>query len=75
LYIAAPSGSAVDGQRLLFRLKSVNVQTFSWDSAFVGSTDLVLPSTSSAGNKYDYLGFAYNATVGKWQLIAKNFGF
>ena len=75
LYMIQPIGTPIDGQRLLFRIKSVNVQTFSWATSFVGSTDLVLPTASSAGNKYDYLGFAYNAAAGKWQLIAKNFGF
>ena len=52
-----------------------NVQTFSWDSVFQGSTDIGLPVASSGGNLYDYVGFVYNSTASKWQMIAKVFGF
>lgn len=75
LTIAAPTGSPVNGQKLIFRLRSTNVQTFSWNAIFAGSTDLALPTASSGSSKYDYLGFIFNSTAGKWQLLAKNFGF
>lgn len=75
LTINAPTGSPVNGQKLIFRLRSTNAQTFSWDAIFAGSTDLTLPTTSSGSSKYDYMGFIYNSTSATWQLIAKNFGF
>lgn len=75
LTINAPTGTPVNGQKIIFRLISTNVQTFSWNAAFVGSTDLVLPATSTGSSKYDYMGFIYNSTAAKWQLIAKVFGF
>ena len=76
LTINAPSvTSPQEGQKIMFRLQSTNVQTFSWNAAFAGSTDLPLPTASSGGGKYDYMGFIYNSSAGKWQLIAKNFGF
>lgn len=75
LTINAPTGTPVNGQKLMLRLQSTNVQTFSWNSVFAGSTDLVLPIASSGSSKYDYVGFIYNSTAAKWQLIAKNFGF
>ena len=75
LTIAAPTGTLYDGQKLMFRLQSANVQTFSWNAIFDGSTDLTLPITSSGNNKYDYAGFIYNSTSTKWDIIAKNFGF
>jgi len=75
LTINAPTGTLADGQKLIFRLQSANVQTFSWNSAFVGSTDLALPTVSTGSSKYDYTGFIYNSTATKWQLLAKNFGF
>jgi hypothetical protein len=56
-------------------LQSTNSQTFSWDSVFVGSIDISLPATSTGSNKYDYMGFIYNANASTWQLLAKNFGF
>ena len=75
LTINAVSGTLFNGQKIMFRLQSANVQTFSWDSSFAGSTDLSLPTVSSGSNKYDYMGFIYNTTASKWQLLAKNFGF
>lgn len=75
LTINAPTGTPVNGQQLMLRLRSTNVQTFAWNSAFAGSSDLSLPSASSGASLYDYLGFQYNATAAKWQLLAKNFGF
>jgi len=75
LTINAPTGTSTNGQKILFRLKSVNVQTFSWNGIFQGSTDLSLPTTSTGSSKYDYMGFIYNSDNTKWQIIASVFGF
>jgi hypothetical protein len=69
------TGTPTDGQKLIFRLVSVNSLTLTWNSIFAGSADLVLPVASTGSNKYDYMGFIYNATANKWQILAKNFGF
>jgi hypothetical protein len=75
LTINTITGTPYSGQKIIFRLQSANTQTFSWDTSFAGSTDLPLPTTSTGSNKYDYVGFIYNSTATKWQLLAKNFGF
>jgi len=75
LTINAPTGTLANGQKVVFRLQSTNVQTFAWNGVFVGSNDLSLPSASTGSSKYDYVGFIYNTTASKWQLLAKNFGF
>ena len=75
LTINAPTGTPHDGQRLVFRLQSTNPQTFSWNAVFIGSTDVALPTVSTGSGKYDYMGFIYNSTASKWQIVAKNFGF
>jgi hypothetical protein len=75
LTINAVSGTLYNGQKIMFRLQSANVQTFSWNAIYSGSTDMPLPTSSSGSNKYDYMGFIYNSTATKWQLLAKNFGF
>lgn len=75
LTINAPSGTPINGQRLVLRLRSTNVQTFAWDAVFTGSTDLALPTASSGSSQYDYMGFLYNSTAAKWQMVAKVFGF
>lgn len=76
LTINAPTAAGLfDGMKFILRIRSTNVQTFSWNAVFAGSTDLALPTATSGSSKYDYLGFIYNTTAGKWQLLAKNFGF
>jgi hypothetical protein len=75
LTVNAPTGTAVNGQKFILRLTSTNVQTFAWNAVFAGSVDITLPTVSSGGGKTDYLGFIYNSTAAKWQMIAKVFGF
>lgn len=75
LTVNAPTGTLINGEKFILRLTSTNVQTFSWNAIFAGSTDIVLPAASSGGGKTDYVGFIYNSTAAKWQLIAKVFGF
>ena len=75
LTIGPMSGTFFDGQKIMLRLKSTNVQEFAWDSSFVGSADLALPVVSTGGGKYDYMGFIYNESATQWHLLAKNFGF
>jgi hypothetical protein len=75
LTINAITGTPVNGQKIIFRLKSTNVQTFSWNAAFQGSVDLVLPTVSTGTDKFDYFGFMYSSGTSKWHLIAKNFGY
>jgi hypothetical protein len=75
LTINAVTGTPINGQKIILRLQSANIQTFSWNAVFDGSTDTPLPTTSSGSNKYDYMGFMYNSLSVQWQMIAKNFGF
>lgn len=75
LTVNAPTGSVVNGQALVIRISSAAVQTFSWNAIYQGSTDLSLPTDTSGAGKTDYLGFIYNSTAAKWQILAKNFGF
>jgi hypothetical protein len=75
LTINAATGSLFDGQKIIFRIQSTNIQEFAWNSAFVGSADLALPTVSTGSDKYDYMGFIYNSSTSKWHLLAKNFGF
>jgi hypothetical protein len=75
LTINAPTGTPANGQKFIFRLLSTNVQTFSWNAVFQGSTDTALPSVSTGTSKYDYFGFIWNSTNSKWQMLAKNMGY
>lgn len=76
LTVAAPTGTPVDGQRLMIRIRpTVGLQTYSWNAVFSAGTDFALPTATSALNKWDYLGFIYNSTAAKWHLIAMTLGF
>jgi hypothetical protein len=74
LTVNAPTGTPVNGQKLMLRLRSTNVQTFSWNAIFQGGTT-PLPTTSSGSSKYDYYGFIYNGTATKWQIVGTASGF
>lgn len=75
LTIGPMSGTFFDGQKIMVRLKSTNIQEFGWDISFAGSADLALPLVSTGSDKYDYMGFIYNELTTQWHLLAKNFGF
>jgi hypothetical protein len=73
--ISAPTGTPLNGQKLIYKLQCTYAQTLSWASIFQGSTDLSLPSITSGNSKWDFYGFIYNSTPAKWQLVAKMAGF
>lgn len=75
LTINAPTGTASNGERFMIRVQCTNAQTLSWNAIFQGSNDIPLPTATTGSSKYDYLGFIYNSTAVKWQLIARAFGF
>jgi hypothetical protein len=75
LTINAPTGTPTNGQKLILRVQSTNIQTLSWNAIFQGSSDIALPPATSGGGLFDYVGFLYNSTAAKWQMVAKVFGF
>lgn len=69
LTIAAPTGTPVDGNKLIFRIKDNGTsRTLMWDSVFraIGTT---LPTATTIG-KTLYVGAIYNSTDTKWDVIA-----
>lgn len=75
LTVNAPTGTLYDGQRLLLRVKSTNVQTYSWNAIFGGGAIVALPTTSNGSSKYDYIGFMYNSALAKWLVVAYATGY
>lgn len=67
---AAPTGTPVDGQDLVIRIKDAGAaKALTWNAIYRASTDLALPSTTII-SKTLYLGFRYNAADSKWDLLA-----
>lgn len=64
-----PSGSPQQGQRLLVRIKDNGAaRTMSWASVYRGIGQS-LPSTTII-SKLLYIGFMYNSTDSKWDMVA-----
>ena len=69
LTIAAPTGTPVEGQKLIIRIKddgSARAITF---NAIFRAIGITLPTTT-VSNKITYLGLVYNSTDAKWDVIA-----
>jgi hypothetical protein len=67
--IAAPIGTPVDGDKLIFRLlDNGTTQTVTWNSTYtiIGVT---LPTATTA-NKTSYVGCIYNANGTRWDVVA-----
>jgi hypothetical protein len=68
--IGAPSGTPVDGQKLMLRIKDNGVtKALTWNAAFraAGSVNLATATTPS---KWHYYGFVWNAADSKWDALA-----
>ena len=68
LTIASPTGSPVDGQKLIIRVKAVGTSVITWNAIFrqIGTT---LPTPTTAG-KSIYVGLIYNSLDTKWDVVA-----
>jgi len=68
LTIASPTGSPVDGQKLIIRVKAVGTSVITWNAIFrqIGTT---LPTPTTAG-KTIYVACIYNSLDTKWDVVA-----
>jgi len=69
LTVAAPTGTAQDGQSLLIRIKdNGTARAISWNAAFRG-IGVVLP-TSTVVSKLMYVASKWNSADSKWDVLA-----
>jgi len=69
LTINAPTGTPVDGTRLLFRfLDNGTSRTLTWNATYT-PIGIILP-TATTVNKTSYIGCLYNANNTRWDVIA-----
>lgn len=65
-----PSGTPVNGQKLIVRIKdNGTARALTYDTQFRASTDLALPTTTVL-SKTLYMGFIWNSVDSKWDLLA-----
>jgi hypothetical protein len=71
LSVANPTGTPVNGQKMIIRIKdNGTARAITWSGTqYRASTDLSLPTTTVI-NKTMYLGFIWNSTDSKWDLLA-----
>ncbi len=66
----APTGTPTNGQKLIIRIEdNGTARTLAWNAAYRAGTDVALPLTTVLG-KVMYLGFMWNSTDSKWDLLA-----
>ena len=69
LTINAPTGSPVDGNKILFRiLDNGTTRTLTWNATYT-AIGVTLPTATTA-NKMVYVGCVYNSTNTRWDAIA-----
>lgn len=67
--IANPTGTPAWGRKIEYRIKTAAAQTLTFGANFRGTGVNALPTTTVSG-KWLRLGFEWNATDSKWDLIA-----
>jgi hypothetical protein len=71
LTVANPTGTIVQGQKLVYRIKdNGTARAITWGANF-RAIGVTLPTTTTA-NKLLYVGCIYNTTDSKWDVIAVN---
>lgn len=72
LSVANPTGTPYNGQKMIIRIKdNATARAITWSGTqYRASSDLSLPTTTILSRTM-YLGFIYNSTDTKWDLIAK----
>ena len=69
--LANPTGTPVEGQKIIVRIKdNGTARSIQYGTQYRGSSELALPTTTTI-SKTIYLGFIYNSTDTKWDLVAK----
>lgn len=70
--MGAPS-NPVDGEMIMFRIKSGGAYTFSWATGSGGyefGADITQPTLSQTSGLYDYVGFIYSLADTMWHCLA-----
>ena len=69
LTINNPTGSPVEGQKMIIRLKdNASARALTWDTQF-RAIGVALPTTTVV-SKTMYIGFIFNNTDTKWDCVA-----
>lgn len=69
--VAAPSGSPVDGDRMVLRLRCTNLQALTFNAIFQNTLSVVAPAQCPANTAQELVvGALYSGDLSKWLIIA-----
>lgn len=72
---SAPRGNPTNGQMLLIRIEdNGTARALSWNAIYRAGAAVALPTTTTLG-KMIYIGFMYNATDSKWDILGFQDGY
>ena len=74
LTINADTGTPTNCQALLIKMRTANVQTFSWNALYVGGT-VALPTATTGSSQIDYYSFIYDTVDSKFHFIGNAMNF
>lgn len=74
LTINADTGTAVEMQELLFKIKCTNVQTLAWDAQYIGGA-IALPTATTGLGLVDLYSFMWDDVNNKWYFTGQARGF
>lgn len=69
--LGAPT-NPTDGQKILVEVKqdATGSRTLAYNAVYRFGTDVTSPTLTTTAAKTDFLGFVYNSTAAKWDLLA-----
>jgi hypothetical protein len=71
----APTGTPVDGQELIIRIKDNGTsQALAWNAIYRTGTDVILP-TATTISKTMYIQFCFNGADTKWDIVGNVGGY
>lgn len=71
--IAAPTGTPANNDRMVFKFLCTNAQTLSWNSIFIASPNIPIPTSCPAGTTtWTMVGAFYSTVLTKWEIAATN---
>jgi hypothetical protein len=73
LTMSLPSGTPTDGEKLLIRFMCTNLQTITWNAAFIASNNVPKPTQCPANVAAEFhVGVIYLGSLAQFQIIASD---
>jgi hypothetical protein len=72
--LSNPTGTPIDGQLLLYKIKSASSYTIAFGTNFEAPSSSTLPTATTGSNKIDAIACRWSATQSKWIVDAWTMG-